>query len=139
MSKYLTSLFIVAIFFSCASSYQIEKISTASTETQARIVVVRSSIAGAVNHANVYVDNNFVGKVGATSYLAWDVEPGLKTLRSSKGYFKVNAKAGETYYLLLKPKLSFSLTDANYEFDLLTEKEGERRMAHLSKPAIKNS
>ena len=125
---------------SCVSSYQIENFSPEQpVVAQARITVVRPSIVGMVNYASIYASNNFVGKLGPASYLSWDVDPGAVTLECNKNYFKVNARPGRNYYILLRPKISLLPSRPKYEFYPLSQEEGERRVMHLSKPFIKNS
>jgi hypothetical protein len=138
MKQLVIVLVLAFLFSSCVSTYQTEKLAaTVLNEDQARLIVLRPSIVGVVSTANIYQNNSFVGKMGSGGFLAWNVKPGSITIRSSNGYYKINAVSGKSYFLKLVPKISFSLSDAKYEFELLSQQDGERKMSKLSRPKIK--
>lgn len=138
--KKLFSLLMVVILTSCASTTQLTKFTGNDKlmSNQARIYILRPSIAGGSVKMKVFSNDKLIGKTGPKSYLCWDVNEGEHVIRSNsenKDYFTINAKAGKTYYIKQTPKMGWVV--ARVSLEQIGEDEGKLILNKLKKPTVK--
>ena len=130
MKKLLGILTIVTTLSSCVSTIQYAKFAGTDDKMEsaenAKIYVLRPSIFASTIRMEVFCDGNLIGKTGSKSYLCWEVKEGKHSLKSyseNEEFIRVNAKAGNTYYIKQIPQIGF--VTARVALENLDEKEGQ--------------
>ena len=146
--KKLISLFGLVILLSgCASTTQYVKLSESgnasddySSETMARIFVLRPSAFGSAITFKIYQDETFIGELGPRSYLSWQVDPaegeiGIISKAENYSRLSVTPQVGKTYYIKQKVKMGWIM--ARTDLELLSEKEALEILKKLKAPETK--
>lgn len=138
--KNLLGLLLIMTLASCATTTQFAKYNPdehQKSSSEARIYILRPSILGSAVKMKVFCNEELVGKTGPKSYISWNVEEGEYTIRSSaenNDYFKIQAKAGQTYYIKQTPKMGWVM--ARVELESVGQMEGQRMVQQLKSPKV---
>lgn len=129
---------ITVVNFSCAKTVQAFKVPDKEMPPETtRIYLIRPSFYGTAITANIYANNNIVGRIGPKGYVAWDAQPGSITLQSGLNFVKLLALPGKTYYFKLQPKpISFNKHEV-FEFIEISAEEGIHYLSKLTPPKVK--
>lgn len=129
---------ITVVNFSCAKTVQAFKVPDKKMPPETtRIYLIRPSFYGTAITANIYANNNIVGRIGPKGYIAWDAQPGSITLQSGLSFVKLLAQPGKTYYFKIQPKaISFNKHEV-FEFIEISAEEGINYLSKLAPPKVK--
>jgi len=148
----LILIFLTSMLTGCFHTSQYQQPLAFSPQNSAKIYIMRSSKwYGSVLNAPVYVNNNYIGRVGINGYLVWNTLPGIVTVSTDAGVgnyafnkknlsavVALDAKKGKNYYIELSFPNQVTLVTPGYELELMHEKQGESLLEHLkNKPVIK--
>jgi len=147
MKKLIIFLSLFSSFFLSGCMYTTqaqENTRDFTTQNSAKIYVMRPSgiWASAIN-SPVYVNDQYIGRIGENGYLIWIVSPGQTTVSSTKGLVLIefghnlkhkitfNAEAGKTYYVRLTIPYGSSL-EPSPVFLLLDDRNGTTLLKNIS-------
>jgi hypothetical protein len=115
-----------------------------TSQNSAKVYVMRpSSINAAAINSPVYVNGQYIGRIGNKGHLSWIVSPGQTTVTSTKGLTLIefdrhlkhkvtfNAQAGKIYFVRLTIPWGFGL-EPSPEFLLLDEQSGRALLKKVS-------
>lgn len=109
-----------------------------------RIYVIKPAFVGSAVKTAIFCNDVLVGNTANGSYLCWDVEEGIyiigntqhvhngTTLGAASGedIFRINVKAGKTYYLRQVPHFG------GISFELIDNLEGEKSIQSRKRPTV---
>lgn len=127
------------MFNSCATTQFVGLAEKPPEEGKATIYILRPSILAYAVKVGIYQDDKPIGKLGAKSYLSWEV-PGngdaieIMSKTENRKRVTLTPLAGETYYL--EQSFSIGFLVGRSQLTPINATEGEEILAKLNDPKV---
>lgn len=115
--KIITLIFLATFLAACGTTQYMQS-ESGNAKNMAKINIYRkSAFWGSAVSAPVYVNNNYIGRIGNGGNLNWTVKPGLVTVSTSTGVLaaKLSNKASAVTFQAVKGRVYNVEVSAPYQ------------------------